>query len=263
MGKLQTITYVDDLDGSAAEETPMTFGIDGKHYEIDLSGANKEKLRAALAPFVAAARRATGGSGARRPASAAATKSTRPDREQTQAIREWANSNGFTVAERGRIPATVREAYDEAQRGTVSAIRQAPVAASEPKPEAPAKPDLSTEGVKAAVAAKGKAPGKAPAAKPKGAQKAVKVSGLTKLQTAAVEDLKIPTHEVASTFVVFKSSSPDEVGKDLADAVEAFTGDKSKHPVQSTHAIARKLGAANPKFVTIIDVEADDDAEVA
>jgi hypothetical protein len=40
--------------------------------------------------------------------------STRVDREQTQAIREWARNNGHKVSERGRIPASVLEAYNSA-----------------------------------------------------------------------------------------------------------------------------------------------------
>lgn len=40
--------------------------------------------------------------------------STKRDPEQTRAIREWANANGYTVNSRGRIPAEVVEAYDAA-----------------------------------------------------------------------------------------------------------------------------------------------------
>jgi hypothetical protein len=36
----------------------------------------------------------------------------RVDREQTQAIREWARKSGQKVSERGRIPAAIVEAYN-------------------------------------------------------------------------------------------------------------------------------------------------------
>jgi hypothetical protein len=36
----------------------------------------------------------------------------RSDREQTQAIREWARKNGHKVGDKGRIPAQVLEAYN-------------------------------------------------------------------------------------------------------------------------------------------------------
>jgi hypothetical protein len=109
MAQIREVRLIDDLDGEAADET-IEFGIDGKNYEIDLSAANAGKLREALASFVAAARR----SGGRRGRSGAATAPARRpsiDREQNQAIREWARKRGMKVSDRGRIPAEVLEAY--------------------------------------------------------------------------------------------------------------------------------------------------------
>ena len=57
MAQIREIRLIDDLDGDTADET-VEFGIDGKNYEIDLSKSNAEKLRDALASYVAAARRA-------------------------------------------------------------------------------------------------------------------------------------------------------------------------------------------------------------
>jgi len=48
---------IDDLDGSTEHVTTHHFGLDNLRYEIDLSPANLQRLRAALAPFVAAGRR--------------------------------------------------------------------------------------------------------------------------------------------------------------------------------------------------------------
>ena len=62
--KIQTI-FIDDLDGSPAEGT-VRFGLDGTEYEIDLNEEHAKALRDALARYVSAARRASGG--ARRPA---------------------------------------------------------------------------------------------------------------------------------------------------------------------------------------------------
>ncbi|MHA6794041.1 histone-like nucleoid-structuring protein Lsr2 [Pseudonocardia bannensis] len=107
MAKQTTVTLVDDLDGTEADEQ-IEFSVDGRSYEIDLSAANVSKLRDALAPFISAARR-TGGrrGGGSSPAPA------RPvaDREQNQAIREWAQQQGMKISERGRIPTNVLEAY--------------------------------------------------------------------------------------------------------------------------------------------------------
>jgi hypothetical protein len=110
---------VDDLDGSEAAES-VAFALDGVSYEIDLSEDNAEKLRDALAGYVAGARRVDGGRRAARSAKPAkATKSARgprttPDREQTHAIREWARANGYEVSERGRLSANVLAAFEAA-----------------------------------------------------------------------------------------------------------------------------------------------------
>ena len=108
MAKQTVVTLVDDLDGSEATES-VPFGIDGKGYEVDLSAANAERLRGLLAPFVASARKASKRGGG--PAAATRTRRATVDREQSQAIREWARGQGLTVSDRGRIPALVLEKY--------------------------------------------------------------------------------------------------------------------------------------------------------
>jgi hypothetical protein len=111
--KIQVL-LVDDLDGGAAIET-VTFGLDGHSYEIDLSATNADLLRAALADYVAHARRSTRLPRNAAPAARASRAPARADREQTQAIREWARKNGHKVNDRGRVPATVVAAYHSAQ----------------------------------------------------------------------------------------------------------------------------------------------------
>jgi len=112
MAQKVTVKLVDDLDGSASEDvTTVTFSLDGVEYEIDLSEPNANTLRSTLDDFVGAARR-TGGRIKR--GVARSTHST-ADQERTKAIRAWANENGYDLAERGRIPNHVIEAYDKAQ----------------------------------------------------------------------------------------------------------------------------------------------------
>jgi hypothetical protein len=110
--KIQVL-LVDDLDGGTATET-VAFGLDGSGYEIDLSAENADKLREVLAPFVGHARRASRSTTTPRPGTTGrpARSSARIDREQTQAIREWARKNGHKVSERGRLPASIFEAYN-------------------------------------------------------------------------------------------------------------------------------------------------------
>ncbi len=103
------VTLVDDLDQSPAEEN-ITFGLDGISYEIDLSADNAEELRAALAKYIAAGRRA-GGRAVRGRGPAPTPKS----KSDVAEIRNWAKENGYEVHERGRIQAEVRNAYYAAQ----------------------------------------------------------------------------------------------------------------------------------------------------
>jgi Lsr2 len=110
MAQKTIVQLIDDIDQGAAEET-VSFGLDGTTYEIDLSGKNAAKLRDVLAVYVANARRASRSVG--RPAGAPRRgRAARGDREQTQAIREWARKNGHKVGEKGRIPAHILEAYN-------------------------------------------------------------------------------------------------------------------------------------------------------
>jgi hypothetical protein len=105
MAQRVQVLLVDDLDNSDADET-VTFALDGVTYEIDLNEANASKLRDAFAPWVGHARR----SGGRKSAGRSAASS----RKDVSAVREWARKNGHEVSERGRIPASVQEAYDKA-----------------------------------------------------------------------------------------------------------------------------------------------------
>ncbi len=107
---------VDDIDGSVLEvgegET-VHFSLNGASYEIDLNAEHAEELRKALEPYISAGRRA-GSSAASRGSSASRTSSARkrPARNpEVAAIRTWANENGYSLSERGRIPASVLEAY--------------------------------------------------------------------------------------------------------------------------------------------------------
>lgn len=112
MAQKVNIVLIDDIDGSPADET-VVFGLDGTTYEIDLSDANAAQLRDALAGYVGHARKVTasrrGGSTARR--SSGGSSSSGVD---TKAVREWARANGHEVSERGRVPASVIEAYQAA-----------------------------------------------------------------------------------------------------------------------------------------------------
>jgi hypothetical protein len=112
--KKQITQYVDDLDGTVLEDGDggtIRFSLEGRQYEIDLSEENADGLRSALAPYISAARTVSTGS---RPSTSGTRRPSRSTGGDLAAIRSWAQSNGFSVGDRGRISAEVREAYDQA-----------------------------------------------------------------------------------------------------------------------------------------------------
>lgn len=112
MAIVTTVSKVDDIDGSTSAET-VAFGLDGVVYEIDLGTKNAQKLRDALATYVAHGRKVAGRR-VRAPRAGRGRSAASPDREQVAAIRVWARSNGYEVSDRGRLPATVVAAFEAA-----------------------------------------------------------------------------------------------------------------------------------------------------
>jgi hypothetical protein len=110
MAKQIVTLLTDDIDGSDADRT-VEFGLDGVNYTIDLSEKNAGKLRKALDPYLAAASRGGRGSTGRIPARRTPAAPSQANRDQNQAIREWATRNGYEVSERGRIPGSIVEAF--------------------------------------------------------------------------------------------------------------------------------------------------------
>lgn len=110
MARQTIVRLLDDIDGTTAAETVL-FGIDGLSYEIDLSEKNAAKLRKALEPFTANARKA----GSDRPPRARVTTVPAVGQSRNALIRAWAAAEGLTVPARGRIPQSVVTAYDAAQ----------------------------------------------------------------------------------------------------------------------------------------------------
>jgi hypothetical protein len=105
MARKTQVVLLDDVDGGIADET-VTFALDGVEYEIDLSTSNAARLREALAPWVGGGRRIGGR------ARSARRGSVRSSGGRNTEIREWARANGYTVSDRGRIPAEVKAAFD-------------------------------------------------------------------------------------------------------------------------------------------------------
>jgi hypothetical protein len=84
-------------------------------YEIDLNTDNADRLRKRLADFVGSARRTGGRAKRGTGVSFTVTSGSGRSKEETHAIRDWANRNGYDVAERGRVPGIVIEAFEAAK----------------------------------------------------------------------------------------------------------------------------------------------------
>lgn len=114
MAQKTVVELVDDLDGGQADET-VTFALDGVDFVIDLSADNAGRLRDALAEYVGHARRV--GNRKSKATSAAGRRSAAVTAADNQAIREWARSQGETVAERGRLPHALVVKFQDAHGG--------------------------------------------------------------------------------------------------------------------------------------------------
>lgn len=102
MAQRRIVELIDDLDDTTIEDGgTQTFSLNGAAYEIDLSSANVEKLKDALAPFISAGRRV----GKATPRRAGRSSG------DLNVIREWARANGYTVSDRGRVAADIVAAY--------------------------------------------------------------------------------------------------------------------------------------------------------
>ncbi len=121
MAKVTRVQIVDDLDGTVlddGEAQTVEFSLDGQAYTIDLKTEHAQQLRDALAPWVAHAtrvsssRRAASNGSSRRSSSTRSASGMTP--EELNEVREWARSNGYQVADRGRIKASVLEAFEAA-----------------------------------------------------------------------------------------------------------------------------------------------------
>ena len=117
MARKVQVILSDDLDENLSADETVSFSLDGTSYEIDLADKNAKEMRDVFSRYVSAARKvgrgsrtSGGGSGSGRGRSTGG----RMDREQAGAIRDWARKNGHAVSDRGRIPASVVDAYEAA-----------------------------------------------------------------------------------------------------------------------------------------------------
>ena len=236
---------VDDLDGTRDGTVgTVSFAVDGKSFEMELSGKNAEELRGVLAPFVGVARR----TGAKRGGLRSVSRPTRTDRKDLSAIRKWARDNGHDVGDRGRIPAEVLDAYKAAagvkpQRAAAEPVAAEPVAVADPftAPQTPREAPTKREDQADA----------APQAR-------TRVTGLTGAQTVALAAWVAGVDKVGASYAVFTGEPAV-----AAEAVNAGRQKLLSDPKASTadrrgvslalSRVAAKLTKGDPKFVHVVD----------
>jgi hypothetical protein len=107
-----SVTYACDYDSkeiSQGQHRLRRFSIDGRDYEIDLCLKHSERFDEAITRYASHARKASA-----RPVRT--KRRTAAHRKHSAQVRAWAQANGFTVSERGRIPAEVVTKYESAHR---------------------------------------------------------------------------------------------------------------------------------------------------
>ncbi|NBH03340.1 Lsr2 family protein [Amycolatopsis sp. SID8362] len=129
------VEIVDDLDGGVATQT-VPFALDGVMYEIDLSDENARILRETFARYIASGQR-VGGRKTTAAVSKSATgkqRSTRSaqSRRRSKEVREWAQANGYPIAEQGRIPHKISAAFEAGE--PAAELKSAPVGESPTTP---------------------------------------------------------------------------------------------------------------------------------
>ncbi|KOG57501.1 hypothetical protein ADK75_03925 [Streptomyces virginiae] len=102
--------FIDDLTGEESREVAThTITLDGVLYEIDLAPDGYDQLYAALEPFFKAGRKV-----GRQKASLRAKKAVSDSDSSAELMRSWAREQGIEVSARGRVPASVKDAYAKA-----------------------------------------------------------------------------------------------------------------------------------------------------
>jgi len=113
MAQRTVIRLVDDLDGTEIVDgvgETVTFAVDDRRYEIDLTNDHATEMRAALDRYVRAGRK-VGGRQRHAPGAATVAKAAPPVDYSPQAVRAWARANKIDVSPRGRIPGSVVDRF--------------------------------------------------------------------------------------------------------------------------------------------------------
>jgi hypothetical protein len=95
-----------DLSGKTGAST-VSFGFGDSWYEVDLTAEERKELEKTLGTYFKVGRKAPRPGQKRR-------NIPETTNEERNAIREWAQKNGYDIAPRGVIPKKIYAAYQEA-----------------------------------------------------------------------------------------------------------------------------------------------------
>ena len=113
--KTMVVTVCDVHRGDVDAVGSVSWSLGDDTYRFDLCAEHLKEFQLAVRPWTRLAGAAGGSSAARTPAKTAGAATSGRRRGQRGRsnvdIRAWAAANGFTVAERGRIPGAVRDAF--------------------------------------------------------------------------------------------------------------------------------------------------------
>ena len=110
MARIAVVTFACDLphgEDQAEAESTIRFAWQGQEMQVDVCAPHEAQLRAAISPYVTAARTARPRGRTRRSA----------DRRRSADVRTWGQANGFELADRGRVPRRVLAAYQASHNG--------------------------------------------------------------------------------------------------------------------------------------------------
>lgn len=114
MAQKVLIQLVSDLTGDAIPEgkgETVSFALDGKDYELDLTKKEADKFRGLFQDYIAVGRRLA----TRGPRKGTSPGGSGISRDELSSIRTWARASGYEVSDRGRIAQNVIQAYRDAQ----------------------------------------------------------------------------------------------------------------------------------------------------
>ncbi|AYR03187.1 Lsr2-like DNA bridging protein [Gordonia phage Octobien14] len=118
MARKEVLEITDDYDGKMIgpdeEWSPVPFVVNGTAYQLDLRAANQERFQKDMDKWINRATKVgrapkVGGS---KPKPASTSSESGLD---LSVVRAWANNNGYTVSEKGRVPKHVMEAYEASE----------------------------------------------------------------------------------------------------------------------------------------------------